>query len=218
MRAVYLTYLTQKKDEKKLSYDDMVPRTNMSKSKIQRIFTGQQEPTVSDLETIVENGLQEDIDTLYAMIGKREMRDSEELDFKGAKALMDEFASEKARIHANYEAKLNSLVEQSDKRQQAFTDALNQMGEQYRKNADYMKGVIADNEGYIRDLLAKVEHANAIADSEKHRAEAAEERIDELDKRRHQVFWSMLTLVAFMAILLVLGVVLDLPMIGMGNG
>lgn len=217
MRTVYLTYLTQKKDEKKLSYDDMVPRTNMSKSKIQRIFTGQQEPTVSDLETIVEKGLQEDIDTLYAMIGKREMRDSEELDFKGAKALMDEFATEKARIHATYEAKLNSLVEQSDKRQQAFTDALNQMGEQYRKNADYMKGVIVDNEGYIRDLLAKVEHANAIADSERNRAEDAEGRIEELDKRRHHVFWGMLGVVIVLLCIIVVSIAFDIPAFNWGN-
>ena len=41
MKEIYLNYLTQKKDAKKLAYDVLEERTNISRSKLQRIFTGQ---------------------------------------------------------------------------------------------------------------------------------------------------------------------------------
>ena len=217
MREIYLTFLSQKRDEKRLSYDDLVPRTSMSKSKIQRIFTGQTEPTVSDLEIIVEKGLGANIKELYALVGESELKASEDVDYKGAQALMDEFAAEKARIHTNYETKIETLVAQSDKRQQAFTDALAQIGEQYRKNADCLTGIIRDNEAYIRDLLAKTEHANSIAISEKERAETAEKRVIELDKRRYQVFWSMLGVIVLLLFIIVISIVFDIPAFNWGN-
>lgn len=232
MKEIYLNFLTKKKDIRRASYEDMESRTNMSKSKLQRIFTGQTDPTVSDLEIIVEKGLQSSLVELYALIGKQEMEASEELDYKGAHALMEEFAREKAQINESYKVNIEHLMQKSDERQEAFTKALTVIGEQYRANADYLTGVIRDNEGYIRDLLAKTEHSNAIAIAEQKRAEDAEnrakiadERADSAEKenrttrkKMYMLFSGMLVLVILLVVLLALGIVLDLPTLGMGNG
>lgn len=217
MRETYLNFLTQKKDAKRLSYDEMEKTSNMSKSKLQRIFTGQVDPTVSDLETIVEKSLGASLTELYALIGKKEFRDSEEIDYKGAKELVADFSAEKAQIRAEYQTRIDQLVATSDERQKAFTLALDQMGTQYRKNADYLVGVINDNEAYIRDLLAKNEAANRIATEAQEQAKKAQTRIDNLDKRRHQVFWSMLLLVFVLLGIIIASVVLNIPAIGWGN-
>ena len=225
MRQIYLDYLAQTRDEKRLSYDDLVPRTNMSKSKLQRIFTGQTEPTVSDLEIIVEKGLKGRIEDLYAKIGEQELKDSEELDYKGARALLDDFNAEKKQIRTEYQTRIDQLVSSNDERQKAFTLALDQIGAQYKKNADYLTGIIKDNENYIRDLLEQTERANMIAAEAQKRAQESEKKISTLEKRlvqsekrRYKVFWTMLALVVILLTLLVLGVILDLPLIGMGNG
>ena len=217
MRKIYLDFLTQKKDTKKLSYDDIVITSNMSKSKLQRIFTGQVDPTVSDLEAIVEKGLGASMMELYALIGRQEFKDSESLDYKGAKELLSDFNAEKAQIRTEYQTRIDQLVATSDERQKAFTLALEKLSTQYKVNADYLVGIILDNEAYIRDLLAKTEAANKIAAEAQERAKNAEKRIDSLDKHRHQVFWSMLLLVFVLLGIIIASVVLNIPAIGWGN-
>jgi len=217
LRQIYLDYIAQLRDEKRLSYDDLVPRTNMSKSKLQRIFTGQTEPTVSDLEIIVEQGLKGRIDDLYAKVGAQEMKDSQSLDYKGARALLDDFNAEKTQIRKEYQTRIDQLVAAGDERQKAFTVALDQIGAQYRKNADYLTGIIKDNENYIRDLLEKTEQANGIAQAAQERASRAEKRIDDLDKRRHHVFCGMLSIVLILIVVIIASFILNLPAIGWGN-
>lgn len=223
MREIMLTALTQTKDETGVSYEKISARIErktgvyISVSKLQRIFTGQQEPTVADYEMIAEAGLEMNLDKTYAKVGKQEVRDSEELEFMGAKALMEQFAIEKERIHTNYETRISTLVDQSDKRQQAFNDALIQIGDQYRKNANYLTDIIIDNEAYIRDLLAKTEHAQHIAKAAQTRAEKAESKIEKLDKKRFQVFWAMLAVVLLLIGIIIASMILNIPELGWGN-
>lgn len=217
MKDIYLNYLTQKKDAKKLSYDDLVVRTNISKSKLQRIFTGQIEVTVADLELIVEKGFNEGTDELYAKMGKQEFRDSAGVDYKGAQALLADFNAEKAQIREEYENRIGQSIKAREDTQQAFSSALETLGDQYRKNADYLTGIIKDNEAYIRDLLAKTERANMIASSAQKRAEEAEKARESIDKRRHQVFWCMIILVFCLLGVIIASFVLNIPTIGWGN-
>lgn len=197
-------------------YKDVEADLGYSERTFRRWLGGDTEPTISVFYKVVEyfGGNKKDV---QARIGMAALDEWEKSGFKNAKELMDEHAAEKARIHANYEEKINALVAQSDKRQDAFTVALTQIGEQYRKNADYLTGVIRDNEGYIRDLLAKTEHANAMAVAEQKRAEAAERKIDLLDKRRLQVFWSMLCVIILLLLVIVISVVFDIPAFNWGN-
>lgn len=217
MRQIYLDFLTQKKDAKKLSYDDLVASTNMSKSKLQRAFTGQVELTVSDLEIIVEKGLGASIQELYARVGEQEMKDSEDLDFKGARALMEDFNAEKLQIRKEYQSRIDQLVATSDERQKAFTTALEQIGAQYKANANYLTDIIIDNEAYIRDLLAKTEHAQHIAKAAQTRAEKAESKIEKRDKKRFQVFLSMLSVILLLIGIIIASMILNIPSLGWGN-
>lgn len=217
MRQIYLDFLTQKKDAKKLSYDDLVASTNMSKSKLQRAFTGQVELTVSDLEIIVEKGLGASIQELYARVGEQEMKDCEDFDFKGARALLSDFNAEKQQIRKEYQSRIDQLVATGDERQKAFTIALEQIGAQYKVNANYLTDIIRDNGAYILDLLEKAEHAQHIAKAAQSRAEKAESKIEKLDKKRFQVFWSMLAVVLLLIVIIIASMILNFPALGWGN-
>lgn len=231
MKEIYLNYLTQRKDAKKLAYDVLEEKTNISRSKLQRIFTGQLDVTVADLEIIVEKGFGESTDELYAQMGKQEFLDSKEVDYKGAKELLSDFNAEKAQIREEYEKRIGQTVKAREETQLSFNIALAQIGDQYRKNADYLTGIINDNEAYIRDLLAQTERANMIAAAAQKHAEEAEDRAKIADgradsaelenrttrKKMYMLFSGMLFLLVFVVILFALGIVLDLPLLGMGN-
>lgn len=217
MKEIYLNYLTEKKDAKKLAYDVLEERTNISRAKLQRIFTGQVDVTVSDLETIVEKGFDESTDDLYARMGKQEFWDAKEFDYKGAKELISDFNAEKAQIREEYENLIGQSIKAREDAQTAFSSALETIGDQYRKNADYLTGIIKDNESYIRDLLVQTADANAIAASAQKRAEDAEKDRESSDKRRHQVFWCMILLVFALLGIIIASFVLNIPAVGWGN-
>lgn len=217
MKEIYLNYLTEKKDTKKLAYDVLEERTNISRAKLQRIFTGQVDVTVPDLETIVEKGFNESTDELYARMGKREFRDSKEVDYKGAKELLSDFNAEKAQIREEYEKRIGQSIKAREDTQTAFSSALETLGDQYRKNADYLTGIIKDNEAYIRDLLSQTERAGAIAAAAQKRAEEAEKTREDIEKRRHHVFLGMLFIVVVLLAALLFIIIADVPQIGGGN-
>ena len=89
MRGIYLEVLTTGKDQKNFSYEKIYQRTGISISKLQCIFTGQRTFTVVDFELICEKGLDLDLDEIYARFGRQEFRDSQDVDYKGAKEELD---------------------------------------------------------------------------------------------------------------------------------
>ena len=224
MKEIYLNYLTQKKDAKKLAYDVLEERTNISRSKLQRIFTGQLDVTVSDLETIVEKGFEESTDELYAQMGKQEFRDSKEVDYKGAKELLSDFNAEKAQIREEYEKRIGQSIKAREDTQTAFSSALETLGDQYRKNADYLTNIIKDNEAYIRDLLVQTADANAIAAAAQKRAEEADNRADSAElenrttrKKMYRLFAGMLAILIAVFGFLMFIIIADAPYLGGGN-
>lgn len=224
MKEIYLNYLTQKKDAKKLAYDVLEERTNISRSKLQRIFTGQLDVTVSDLETIVEKGFEESTDELYAQMGKQEFRDSKDVDYKGAKELLSDFNAEKAQIREEYEKRIGQSIKAREDTQTAFSSALETLGDQYRKNANYLTGIIKDNEAYIRDLLLQTADANAIAAAAQKRAEEADNRADSAElenrttrKKMYKLFAGMLAILIVIFGFLMFIIIADVPYLGGGN-
>lgn len=224
MKEIYLNYLTQKKDAKKLAYDVLEERTNISRSKLQRIFTGQLDVTISDLETIVEKGFEESTDELYAQMGKQEFRDSKDVDYKGAKELLSDFNAEKAQIREEYEKRIGQSIKAREETQTAFTSALETLGDQYRKNADYLTGIIKDNVAYIRDLLVQTADANAIAAAAQKRAEEADNRADSAElenrttrKKMYKLFAGMLAILIVVFGFLMFIIIADVPYLGGGN-
>lgn len=217
MKQIYLNYIATKKDAKRISYEDLVASTNMSKSKLQRIFTGQVDVTVDDLEIIVEKGLKEKIRDLYALMGEQEFKESADNEFKGTQQLIDEFAAEKAQIRQEYTERLKQAEQELANAQAAFGAALNQLEEGYKKSTEYLTGLVARSEKYNETLTARAVKAEDAAAAAQKRADLAEERVEHIDKRRHNVFWGMLVVVIILLALLSLAVILDLPMLGMGN-
>lgn len=224
MKKIYLDFLVSKKEQKKLSYEDLSVRVNMSVSKLQRIFTGQTDPSVGDFETICETGLQADVSEVYAQIGAQEFRDSAALDYKGAKELLQDFAAEKKQIRSEYELRINQSIQARTDTQQAFETALRQMEERYNQNVEYLRNRVTSAEAQAVELSARAARAEEIAQAAQKLAEAsetraklAEERRDELEKRRHHVFWGMLVVVAALAAVLAVIVIANVPQLGGGN-
>lgn len=224
MKEIYLNYLTEKKDAKKLAYDVLEERTNISRAKLQRIFTGQVDVTVPDLETIVEKGFVETTDELYARMGKKEFRDSKEVDYKGAKELLSDFNAEKAQIREEYEKRIGQSIKAREDTRTAFSSALEKLGDQYRKNADYLTSIIKDNEAYIRDLLVQTADANAIAAAAQKHAEEADNRADSAElenrttrKKMYKLFAVMLAILIVVFGFLMFIIIFDVPYLGGGN-
>lgn len=231
MKAIYLDFLNKKKDAKRLAYDDLAPRTNISKSKLHRIFTGQGEPTLQDLEDIVEKGLGASMVELYALVGEQQMADSVDMDFKGARALLEECNAEKKQIRAEYELRIAQALEAHRNAQLSFDSALRQLEERYTANVDYVRQQLRSLESQNVELSARAARAAEIAQASQKRAEAAEERADKADtaraeadkarisveRNRQQVFWGMLTVVVALALTLAFIVVANVPHLGGGN-
>lgn len=181
MRAIYLDILTTSKDEQRLSFDTIYQRTGISVSKLQRIFTGQQSMSVDDFELICEKGLNLDLDDVYARFGRQEFRDSEDVDYKGAKELLADFNQQKDALREQYEERVT-------REQEAV---------------DFLKGILSDFKGYNAELTE--------------RAVKAEEEFRLAQKTSHWAVGVGSALVALFATLLIVGIMLNLPHLGMGN-
>lgn len=239
MRSIYLEFLTKKKDAKRLSYDELVERTAISKSKLQRVFTGQVEVTVTDLEIIVEQGLGASMRELYALVGEQEFKASEELDFKGAKELVAEFSAERAKLEEAHqlEKKIMRESHEESKRlmreehalqieklkalrielQDQFQQNTNLLTERYNANSKYLTEHVAKIERLNDQLTERAVKAEEIAQAAQGRASRAEKRIDDLDKRRHHVFWGMLSVILILIGVIIASFIFNLPAIGWGN-
>lgn len=193
------------------------PEQSISISKLHRIFTDENSKVSLEEVIMLAEAFNSDPNELLALIGGREYVASEKVDYKGAEALLHDFSIEKAQIRQEYELRIGQSIKAREDTQLAFNTALTQIGEQYRKNADYLTGIIKDNEAYIRDLLVKTEHANSIAASALKRAEEAEKSREKIDKRRHQVFWCMIIIVFSLLGIILASFILNIPSIGWGN-
>lgn len=181
MRAIYLEILTTAKDTSRTSYDVVYQRTGISVSKLQRIHTGQQSLSVDDFELICEKGYGLDLDEVYARFGRQEFRDSEEVDYKGAKALLADFGQEKESIRQQYEERV----------------------QREREAVDFLKGLLDETKAYNAKLTE--------------RAIKAETESAQAHKTSRRILTISVILVVLFAALLVLGIVMDLPHLGMGN-
>ena len=157
MKKIYLDYLATTRDRKDISYEELRLRINGAKSvsTIQRIFTGQTEPTVEDFEMIIEQGLGEDIREVYALIGAQEFKDSERIDYKGAKELMAEFAAEKEALRKEFADRLAHAKEMRIAEQAGFKIALESLEDKYNKGTAYLKRLIEQKDNEIGSLTTR---------------------------------------------------------------
>ncbi len=181
MRAIYLEILTTAKDKTRLSYEAIYQRTGISVSKLQRIFTGQGSLSTDDFELICQQGLGLDLDEVYARFGRQEFRDSQDVDFKGAKELLSDFDKQKEALRIQYEERV----------------------QREREEVDFLKELLNESKDYNGKLTE--------------RAIKAETESAQAHKTSRRILTISVILVVLFAALLVLGIVLDLPHLGMGN-
>ncbi len=224
MLAIVHSWMNEQWDKTGLSLEkirnkilEKHPEQSISISKLHRIFSDPDCKVSVEEILLLAEAFAKDPNELFAKIGGREYQASEGVDYKGAEALLRDFAREKEEIRQEYEVRITQSIKAREDTQQAFQTALAQIGEQYRANADYLTGIIKENETYIRDLLSKTERANIIAEAAQKRAEEAEKAREIIDKRRHQVFWGMIVIVFALLGLLFSSFILNIPSIGWGN-
>lgn len=181
MRGIYLEVLTTGKDQKNFSYEKIYQRTGISISKLQCIFTGQRTFTVDDFELICEKGLGLNLDEIYARFGRQEFRDSQDVDYKGAKELLADFDKQKEALRTQYEERV----------------------QREQKAVDFLKEMLIKSEQYNAQLTE--------------RAIKAETESAQAHKTSRRILTVSVVLVVLFAALLVLGIVMDLPHLGMGN-
>lgn len=190
MKKIYTDYLLKLKDAAKVSFDTMQDALGISASTLCRYFKGDAAPTVDTLERIVEY-LGGNMRDLYARAGEQEMKDSEQVDYKGATALLNDFH----HIEASYKEHLASL-------ERSHAAALKHRDDTYERSVSYLKAQIKELKQDNLDLLERASRAEAVR--------------DQLDKRRHNVFLGMLTIIVLILLLFALAIFADLPQIGMG--
>lgn len=190
MKEIYTNFLIRKKEAAKVSFEVLQDRTGISASTLCRYFKGDAEPTMDTMERIVE-ALGANMRDLYVQVGEQEMKDSQQVDYKGATALLDDFS----RRESLYKEHLSSL-------ERNHIAALQKRDENYERSVAYLKSQIAELKQDNKVLLERASRAEAVR--------------DQLDARRHQVFWGMLSIVIVILVLFAGAIIADLPQIGMG--
>lgn len=212
MKKIYTDYLIRLKEIAKVSFETMQDALGISASTLCRYFKGDAEPTVDTLERIVEY-LGGNMRDLYAQIGEQEMKDSEKVDYKGATALLEDLHRHEAMYKEHCDLRVAHAEELYKHLQDSFdasiatlershAAALLKRDETYDRTAKYLKEQVLDLKQDNKNLLE--------------RASKAEAARDQLDARRHHVFWGMLSIILFLSVALVTYIVIDAPQIGAG--
>lgn len=203
MREIYTNHLIKLKERAKISFVALEGKTGISDSTLQRWFKGDGSPSVDDLERIFE-ALGGNIRDVYDQVGEQEMRASEKIDYKGADALLAEFAERIKIIQGNCDTRVAHQIELREKLQESFGEAIKSLesshaaalkkrDETYDRSVGYLKEELRQTREKNRELMDR-----AVA-AEK-RADIAQAQRDDIDKRRHNVFWGMLGLCFLMLI------------------
>ena len=194
MKKIYLDYLAQTRDKKDISYEELRLRIDCAKSvsTIQRIFTGQTEPTVEDFEMIIEKGLGEDIREVYALIGEQEFKDSERIDYKGAKELLADFAAEKEAMRQEFADRLAHAKEMRIAEQAGFKIALDALEDKYNKGTSYLKRIVEQKDAEIASLTTRVLEAEATAST---LGKARDQHCRDIHRRYRLLSWGCIAVV-----------------------
>lgn len=163
MKKVVIAHLTSKKEASGRSYADIGARCAMSDSKLQRIFSGQQEATVSDINDILSKGLDSDPRELWALCGMQEWNDSADVGYKGAAELIPYYKEQlekEAEIRNNINAAFTSSIEAL---KEAHVEDLEQRDDRYEVAVKHLRTEFLDAKANLQAALKSVKWWRAIA-------------------------------------------------------
>lgn len=163
MKKIVLAHLNAKKDERHRSYADIGSRCNMSTSKLQRIFTGQGEPTMSEINDILALGLDSDPRELWALCGMQEWNDSASVGYKGAAELIPYYKDQltkEAEIRENMHEAFNAAL---DAIKDAHVEDLAQRDDRYETAVKHLKTDFVEAKSNLQAALKSVKWWRAVA-------------------------------------------------------
>ena len=190
MKTQILEKLNDLKAKSGKSYEAVHDALGYAASTVQRWHKGQSEPDMEQLTNLVEfyGGSME---KLFAAVGKQEMTATQDIGYQGAAAMVE-----------HYEARLLSKKEQIDMLCAHHEHALKKRDETYDRSVGYLKQQVEDMRAERKVLQAELD--------------AQRRRADQLDTKRHHVFWGMLSVIILLLVLMGVMIVIDAPGIGMG--
>lgn len=198
---------------------------SISVSKIHRIFSDPDCKVSIDDILLLSEAFDADPNELFAKIGGREYAASKGVDYKGAETLLREFAQEREQMRAEFAARIDQSIEARKETQRAFDEAIavfqttvGHIEEQYRKNADYLTGLVERSEKYNAQLTERAVRAEEAAAQAEARADSAEQENRATRKKLYKLFFVMLGLLIAVFAFLMFIMIADVPYLGGGNG
>ena len=221
-------YINRKWDETGLSLEKIRanilaknPQASISVSKLHRVFSDPENKlSLEELIMLTRDGLQQNPQELLALIGGQEYAASKDVGYKGATELIADFERREAALRKDYQEQLDKEAAMRRNIHTAFTEARDGFKQAIdtlerthaaalQKRDDTYDRVV----GHLKGQLTKLEADNL---SLMERASAAEAARDQIDKRRHGVFWGMLIALLSVLALFILFILIDAPQIGAG--
>ena len=220
------------------NFKDVEADLGYSERTFRRWLSGDTEPTISVFYKVVEyfGGNRKDV---QARIGMKALEEWEKTGYKNAKELIDDFNIERTKIEEAHqlEKKIMRESHEESKRlmreehaaqieklkalrvelQELFQQNITLLTERYNANSKYLTEHASKIERLNDQLTERAAKAEEIAQAAQARAARAEKRIDDLDKRRHHVFWGMLAVILILIGVIIVSFVINVPAIGWGN-
>lgn len=220
-------YINRKWDETGLSLERIRsgiiaanPSSSISVSKLHRMFSDPNyKLSIEELLAVVK-AMGQDPKEILAIIGEQEYVASKDVGYKGATELIADFERREEAIRKNYVDQLEKEAVLRRNIHTAFTEARDGFSQAVetlerthaaalRKRDDTYDRVV----GHLKVQLDELKEDNKLLTE---RASAAESAREQLDKRRHNVFWGMLLALLFVLALFILFIIIDAPQIGAG--
>lgn len=186
MKAQILERLNDLKSKSGKSYEDVHDTLGYAASTVHRWHRGESNPDMDQLTALVEFYGGEMRD-LYADVGKQEMTATQDIGYQGAVAMVE-----------HYEARLKA----KDDQQMMLQD-------HHRQAIEHRDKVVAYLKEQVEAMQKERKENREELDKQRNRA-------DELDRKRHNVFWGMLVIIIMLLVMMGVMIGVDAPGIGMG--
>lgn len=198
-----IEYIISVIETSKKTQDEIATRAGISKSTMSRLMKHHQATkyTIDLLAAFFEVG-----DKVAELGGQEEQTACPLISGVSGelKRLAGIYAEREERLQSQCDERVAALKAQMDLQQKHYTEMIDKQEAKYNSNVRYLKDQV--------EIMQKERtETRAELDRQKNRA-------DELDRKRHNVFWGMLTVIILLLVFMAVMMIVDAPGIGMGWG
>lgn len=166
MKTRILEHMQTLRKDSGFSLTTLHEKTSFATTTLHRWFSGESSPDIYELTTLVE-AMGGSMTDLFADVGKQEMQSTQAIEYQGAVAMQEHYAT-----------RLAAAKDKLDMLQTHHEQAIKTQQDTYDRSVQYLKE-------QVREM--KYERANL-----QERVSVLNKRNEDLDRRRHNVFWGML--------------------------